>query len=228
MRLFSFILALVFFSCNSKEYSLEKLAAAKWEELEPGIGFIKTRGGKIGQNDSVAFTSVGASVSGLLIKPEDGEQREQMNSINGLLYKIKDQLPCREGFLRVDFKKILTHQNPEVVVYLKDPVDSITVMNELDWIRTLPGVETVEFISKEMAAKKFSADNGDEWSRIIAENPLPESYDITIKKNYMDSDSIVQLKSAIEQRIPNVDEVQHPALFKGKEKIFCYVLFKAL
>lgn len=227
MRLFMLLLLSLFISCNSKEYNLEKLAAAKWEQLEPGIDYIKTRGGEVRANDKVSYTSVGMSVSGFLVKPENEHERQQMNSVSGFLTDVKEKLPCREGFLRVDLNKIASSQKPEIIVYVNDPVDSITVVNDMNWLRNLPAVVNVEYTSKEMARKKFTETSGSEdWERILADNPLPASYDITIKSEYLNTESLQLIKDSIEQHISNINDVRLPESLPRNQKIFCFVRFK--
>src|SRR5690349_14527723 len=91
--LFFFIIATIIFSCNSKEYSLEKLAAAKWEQLETGIDYIQTREGEINASDSVVFTFKGISSSGLLVSSEviPSEKQQEFSAIAGEIASIVKQ-----------------------------------------------------------------------------------------------------------------------------------------
>ncbi|HEX2629407.1 MAG TPA: permease-like cell division protein FtsX [Chitinophagaceae bacterium] len=230
MRLIIIVIILAFISCNSKEYSLEKLAAAKWEQLEPGIDYIQTRDGTIKDTDSVIFTFKGISSSGLLISSEtiQPEQKQAFSAIAvDMAAIIKQKLRGTEGYLKIDLRKFAFLSNPVVTVYLTGALDSITTANYLDRLRSFPGIENVEYISKEMAKKKFMGDNsGEDWEKILVDNPLPPSFDLTIGKDLFDEEKLRALKDSIKANLIYVDEVQLPGSFSKKDPIFYFIQYK--
>lgn len=231
MRLLLFIFLLAFTSCNSKEYSLEKLAAAKWEELEPGVDYIQTRGGEIKVTDSVAFIFKGISTSGLLVSTEmvPFERNQEFSAISAdMATLLKQKLRGTEGYLKIDLGEFAFLQNPEIIVYLTVSLDSTTNANYMSQLRSFPGVEKVEFVSKEMARKQFVSDTGEDWDKILEDNPLPESFNLTISKDYFNEEKLQALKDSIESNLIYIDAVQLPGAFKRKEKIFYFVRFKAI
>ncbi len=62
----------------------------------------------------------------------------------------------------------------------------------------MPGVENVVFVSKEEAAEIFKKDFGESFEDILDENPLPQSFRLTIMEGYNNSDSIALLAGKIE------------------------------
>jgi len=40
-------------------------------------------------------------------------------------------------------------------------------------------------------------DGGEDWSKIVNENPLPESIDFYVKSGYVEKDSMVKISAAI-------------------------------
>jgi cell division transport system permease protein len=65
-------------------------------------------------------------------------------------------------------------------------------------LRGLPGVDDVAFVSKEDAAEIFKKDFGESFEDIIEENPLPQSYRLSIVDGYNNSDSVALLAEKIE------------------------------
>lgn len=230
MRLLILIFLVAFASCNSKEYSLEKLAASKWEELEPGVDYIKTRNGKITTKDSVVFIFKGVSTSGLLVSSEtvSPEKREGLSALSGdMMTTFKEKIPGTEGYLRIDIGRFVFFKNPKITVYLTGTLDSTTTANYHNRLLRFPGVEKVEYVSKEMAKKKFMGDNlGEDWEKILVDNPLPPSFDLTISKGYFDEEKLKALKDSIQSNLIYVDDVQYPRSLSQKDPILYFLQYK--
>jgi cell division transport system permease protein len=106
------------------------------------------------------------------------------------------------GWLVINANKLGNRfkESVEVSVYFRsdlNPKDSITMVN---YIAAKPYVREYNYVTKDMAKKKFMADNSDEdWDKILAENPLPPSIDFTMKKEYVHVDTLAAIKAELEQ-----------------------------
>ena len=88
----------------------------------------------------------------------------------------------------------------------KKQVDSLT-----QYISALPYANRVEYVDKEMAAKKWNAENDTTWKQFLSNNPLPESIDFYVKAEYVEKDSLDMLSSNLQQAFPGViSEFQFP------------------
>ena len=66
-------------------------------------------------------------------------------------------------------------------------------------LAAIPGVEEVTFISKEDAAELFKQDFGESFDDILEENPLPESYRLSILEGYDNADSVSIIAARVEK-----------------------------
>jgi cell division transport system permease protein len=102
-------------------------------------------------------------------------------------------------------------ENIEVHAYTypeasKKRIDSLT-----KYVAALPFTRDVRFVNKEMAAKIWNAQNDSTWSKMLENNPLPESVDFFIKANYVQKDSLNNLSANLQTAFPNViSEFQFP------------------
>ncbi|MCZ7558341.1 MAG: ABC transporter permease [Bacteroidia bacterium] len=75
-------------------------------------------------------------------------------------------------------------------------------------LRGLPGVSDVTFVSKDDAAEIFKQDFGESFADILDENPLPQSFRLSISDGYNNSDSVALLAGKIE-KLRLVDNVYY-------------------
>ncbi len=75
-------------------------------------------------------------------------------------------------------------------------------------LSNIPGVEEVSFISKEDAAKIFKQDFGESFDDILDDNPLPQSYRLSIQEGYNNADS-VQIIAARVEKLQMVESVHY-------------------
>lgn len=73
-------------------------------------------------------------------------------------------------------------------------------------LRAIEEVENVAFISKESVALEFQKEFGQELFDILAENPLPSSFTLTLKKDQRIPAKFKQVKSILEKET-GIDEV---------------------
>jgi len=100
-------------------------------------------------------------------------------------------------------------ENVAVSAYLftsnKDSINGIK-----NYIAAQPYAKNVEYIDKEKAKQIWLKDGGEDWSKILNENPLQESVDFYVKSDYVDKDSLVKISNAITTLYPGqVSDVQY-------------------
>ena len=104
------------------------------------------------------------------------------------------------GWFIINAGKLGEHfkENVEVNVYLREtlnPKDSIALV---EYIASKPYVRTWAYTTKEMARQKFIADGNEGWEDIIDYNPLPSSIDFKLKKEYVNTDTLANIKKDLE------------------------------
>jgi cell division transport system permease protein len=88
----------------------------------------------------------------------------------------------------------------------KKQIDSLT-----NFISSIPYANRVEYVTQEMALKRYSQENDTTWKKIIDANPLPESIDFYIKAAYVEKDSLNNLATLLQTSYPGViTEFQFP------------------
>jgi cell division transport system permease protein len=107
--------------------------------------------------------------------------------------------------ISADFQRDLKN-NISVNVFLKDSLSVADISIIEKTIKHKKSVNTVRFIDKEEAASKFIKETGEDFRRILDYNPLPASFLITFKENYVEPDSLNSIIPAF-SKIPGVDEV---------------------
>jgi len=78
-----------------------------------------------------------------------------------------------------------------------------------DKIRTIGGIKSITFVSKEEAAKIFEEDFGKDMLEILESNPLPASLRINIYEEYKSLDRINKITSQIAE-LPKIQEIIFP------------------
>lgn len=99
----------------------------------------------------------------------------------------------------------------------KKQIDSLT-----NFISSIPYANRVEYVTQEMALKRYSDENDSTWKKIIDANPLPESIDFYIKAAYVERDSLNNLAALLQTTYPGViTEFQFPT--ETVSKVSTYV-----
>ncbi len=123
-------------------------------------------------------------------------------------------------------------ENVEVRVEIREnlnPKDSIALVQ---YISSKPYVKEWVFTTKEMARKKYIGDGNEDWGEVIDFNPLPISIDFKLKKEYVNVDTLANIKKDLEQQT-YVTEVDYQkelvtSLTKNIRKISLILLVIAL
>ena len=121
------------------------------------------------------------------------------------------------GWLIINAHKLGQHfkENVEVSVHLRgdlNPKDSLALVQ---YIASKPYVKEYNYITKEMAKKKYLSDGNEDWDKVLTENPLPNSIDFRLKEEYVNSDTLANIKKDLEQQT-YVTDVQYQAALVDK------------
>lgn len=102
-------------------------------------------------------------------------------------------------------------ENIQVHAYLSPTASKKQIDTLKKFIDQIPYVNRVEYVTKEKALEKYTADNDSSWRKILSANPLPESLDFYIKSDYVQADSLTNLSENLQAAFPGViNDFQFP------------------
>lgn len=121
------------------------------------------------------------------------------------------------GWLVINANKLGDYfkENVEVRAYLRgdlNPKDSIALMQ---YITAKPYVKSIRYVSKDEAKKIYMQDENEDWSKVLSENPLPNAIYFRIKKQYVQLDTLSNIRADLEQQT-YVSDVKYPEALVGK------------
>jgi cell division transport system permease protein len=99
----------------------------------------------------------------------------------------------------------------QVQVYLRNNVAQIDIDSLKNYIAAQPYTKSVEYIDKETAKKRWLAQGESDFEELLEENPLPASIDFNTKSNYVQKDSLANIKADLSQHAMIVQSVNYPA-----------------
>ena len=117
-------------------------------------------------------------------------------------------------------------ENIQVQCFLNRETTPKKIDSLKNYVTTLPYVKSAEYVTKEMAIKKFEADNDTTWRQFIKSNPLPESIDFYVAADHVQSDSLRAISTNIETIFPGVvSEYKFPDEIVSKVGDFAKYMF---
>lgn len=117
-------------------------------------------------------------------------------------------------------------ENIQVQCFLNRDASKKKIDSVKNYIAAMPQIKSVEYVTKEMAIKKFEADNDTTWRQFIQSNPLPESIDFYVKSSHVQTDSLRAISANIESTFPGVmQEYKFPDEIVGKVGDFAKYMF---
>lgn len=84
-------------------------------------------------------------------------------------------------------------------VYFKDEAKDTTLTKFGDSLKATAFAKQVDFVSKERAAKEHKDIIGEDFMQFLGMNPLQNSFDIHIKADYVEQDSIVNIERKLRE-----------------------------
>jgi cell division transport system permease protein len=120
------------------------------------------------------------------------------------------------GWLIINATKLGDYfkDNVEVRTYLLPNMNKSDSANLQQFIEGRPFVKSVRYVSKEQAKKLYLEDGNEDWVGVLDANPLPDAYFFTVKKSYVNKDSLESIKKQIQVQT-YVSDVQYPAELVG-------------
>jgi cell division transport system permease protein len=121
------------------------------------------------------------------------------------------------GWLVINANKLGDYfkENVEIRAYLRgdlNPKDSVALMN---YISTKPYVKSIQYVSKEEGKKQYMEEESEDWSKVLTENPLPNAIYFRIKRQYVQLDTLTNIKKDLEAQT-YVSDVKYPEALVGK------------
>jgi cell division transport system permease protein len=106
-------------------------------------------------------------------------------------------------------------ENVVVSVYLRgdmNPKDSATLMQ---YVGTRPYVKRFNYVTKDAAKNKYMSDGNESWDKVLTENPLPNSIDFVLKKEFLNNDTLTAIRADLMQNA-YVTDVDYPRALVDK------------
>jgi cell division transport system permease protein len=121
------------------------------------------------------------------------------------------------GWLVINANKMGDYfkENVEVRTYLRgdlNPKDSVALMN---YITAKPYVKSLVYVSKEEGKKQYMQEENEDWSKVLDQNPLPNAIYIRVKRQYVQLDTLNNIKKDLEAQT-YVSDVKYPEALVGK------------
>jgi cell division transport system permease protein len=104
-------------------------------------------------------------------------------------------------------------------VYLRKTASQADIDSLKSYIAGKPYTKTVEYIDKEKAKEKWLASNDEKaenFDALVTDNPLPASIDFNLNNNYVQKDTIANIKADLEQKTMVVESVNYPSALVEK------------
>ncbi len=111
-------------------------------------------------------------------------------------------------------------ENITINIFLKDSFSDEDIKQFKNKLSDEEFTKQAKFISKEKAADNFIKETGEDFRKILDYNPLPASFSLSLKENFVNKNSLQTVINKL-QKYPNVDEV----VFKDE---FVYTLLSYL
>jgi cell division transport system permease protein len=100
----------------------------------------------------------------------------------------------------------LIRDKVEIDAYLFENIPGSELSSLIGNIKTIGGVKSVNYISKEEAAKIFAEDFGQDVLEVFDYNPLPPSLKITLYDEYKSIERIEKIKTEL-QKYKEIDDI---------------------
>jgi cell division transport system permease protein len=102
----------------------------------------------------------------------------------------------------------LIRDKVEIDAYLVDGFDESKIPSLTNSLKTIGGIKSVKYISKDEAARIFEQDFGKDILEVFDYNPLPASFKIALYDEYKTIDRIEKIKSEI-SRYKEINDIQY-------------------
>jgi cell division transport system permease protein len=100
--------------------------------------------------------------------------------------------------------------NVQVNAFIREGSRTAEVEALRAYIEARPYARRVEYVSKDMARRKFIGEGNDDWNKVLDYNPLPASVDFYLDPVYVNPDSLSRIVADVQGRFFIVSEVKYP------------------
>lgn len=203
MKRYAFLLLLLagLLACKRKNMTLDELKSASWSELDKGINYISLKNGNPEFTDSIRFSVKGFWGSNITI-PADAYNEMKPTLDTSLRRLLNNKLSeSKRGYLKINLYEMTSQEFLTAMVYLRDNIDSVDLINGITKIQAIKGIIDVNYISKEMAKKKYLANGNEDWQEVLDSNPLPESIEIKFDKKIITPEDYENLRNKIKDEM---------------------------
>lgn len=107
-------------------------------------------------------------------------------------------------------------EDVKVQVFLRKNITPQDVETLKAYIAAQPYTKSYEYIDKETAKQRWLKSGENDFKELLDENPLPASFDLNLKNNYVHKDSVTAIKADLEKQSMVVESVQYPAFVVEK------------
>jgi cell division transport system permease protein len=118
------------------------------------------------------------------------------------------------GWVFLNFKQMGNNFKEDIRIsaYLRTQnKDSIAAIQQ--FITAQPYAKDVQYINKESAKAIWNKDNNEDWSKVLDNNPLPESIDFYAKAEYVNADSLQKISNTIMAAYGDqITDLQYPQM----------------
>lgn len=116
----------------------------------------------------------------------------------------------------------------EMEVFLKSTVSDGQIKAISEKLEQIPGILSIEFVSKEAAANRFKEEFGQDIFDVLDFNPLPLSFIITLEDSARNLSSIQKISGIIENMAEVDDIVYQKFLMETIDKYINFIIFGVL
>ena len=125
------------------------------------------------------------------------------------------------GWLIINAHKLGQYfkENIAVHIYIRENVSARDSATLVQYVAAQPYVRSYEYVTKDVAKKKYLQDGNKDWGALLDKNPLPASIDFYLKKEYAASDSLTAIKQSLLQNIAVSDVLYSESLVSNLNNI---------
>ena len=99
-------------------------------------------------------------------------------------------------------------------VFLADSLESNYTLQLKDYLSEMIAVKSVNYISKEDASRLFIKQTGNDFRSLLEYNPLPSSFEIKVKSNFVSREAIAKLEKSLKKLKGVTDVVVQSSLIQ--------------
>lgn len=108
-------------------------------------------------------------------------------------------------------------ENVKMRVYLRNNITPADIDSLKSQLSAKPYTRALEYIDKETAKQQWLASGEAEFKELLDQNPLPASFEFTLKSQYVQKDTMAIIKAELEQQhAVIIQEVKYPAFVVEK------------